>query len=140
MGEHGAGPGSRDGTIHVRIWIAAPRQRVFAALSEGRELMRWWPKDATTEPRIGGSIHLDWFPPASGGMDSRFDLFEQDVELAYPFYSERLHFRLCDENGGTTLDIHHRCSADAAVHVAQSWGFLTANLKAWIEHGFDLRS
>ncbi len=125
--------------ISDSIWIASPRQRVFAALTEASELKSWWPKDAISDARLTGQIELIWSKEPLNHMVSHFDVFDPGIELGYPFYSEYLCFSLQDEDAGTVVQIHHHCEADAAIHVAQSWGFLKANLKTWVEHGLDLR-
>jgi uncharacterized protein YndB with AHSA1/START domain len=120
------------------IWIAAPPARVFRALSEGDELGRWWPMAAEAEPRLHGKLVLVWF--SGDRLETRFDTFTAGSELSYAFYTERLRFDLVEKNGGTDVAIDHRCGPDAAIHVAQAWGFLKANLKTWVEHGIDLRT
>jgi len=135
----GAMPDQNHQSIRDTIWIAAPVPRVFLALTSGQELQQWWPKQAQTEPRLGGAIELHWFAPSSQRMLSRFAIFEANVQLGYAFYSQHLHFRLGEQAAGTKLEIDHACEAAEALHVAQSWGFLKANLKAWMEHGIDLR-
>jgi len=80
---------------------------------------------------------LIWFTEHK--LETAFGEFTPGRRVAYPFYSEWLSFALVEVNGGTDVNISHRCGADAAIHVAQSWGFLKANLKVWIEHGIDLR-
>lgn len=43
-----------------RIEIDAPPERVWRALTEARELERWFPLEARVEPGEGGSIFLSW--------------------------------------------------------------------------------
>lgn len=46
--------------IETEIEIAAPVEAVWKALTDARELARWFPLDAEVEPGPGGSIWLSW--------------------------------------------------------------------------------
>ena len=57
---------SRDGespAVAARVEIGAPPARVWQALSEERELMRWFALDARVRPGPGGSIRVSWGSP-----------------------------------------------------------------------------
>jgi uncharacterized protein YndB with AHSA1/START domain len=123
--------------IEDSITIKAAPERVFKALTDGDELGHWWPMSAVSDPRLGGKLKLTWFTDHS--MDTAFDVFDPPRKVAYPFYIERVEFELTPENGKTRVLIRHHCTKESEIHVAQSWGFLKANLKTWIEHGIDLR-
>ena len=123
--------------IRDSIWIQAPPARVFRALTEGEELARWWPKTAQSEARSGGKLHMAWFD--GGEMSTTFSEWTPNERVGYPFYSERLRFELCEKGQGTDLVIVHHCGHEDSIHIAQSWGFLKANLKSVIESGRDLR-
>ena len=126
-----------DCVIEDSIWIRATPERVFNALTVGAEIARWWPKDAEAQPELGGKLILTWFTDHK--LKTAFSTFVPAKEVSYPFYTEKLSFSLRPENDGTELKIVHHCGHDAAIHIAQSWGFLKANLKSVIEHNIDLR-
>ena len=123
--------------IRDSIWIQAPPARVFRALTEGAELAMWWPKAAHSEARSGGKLHMTWFD--GGEMSTTFSEWTPNELVGYPFYSERLRFELRENKQGTDLAIVHQCGHEDSIHIAQSWGFLKANLKSVIESGRDLR-
>ncbi len=123
--------------IEDSIVILAPPQQVFSALSDGGKLSQWWPKSAESEPRLGGRLALTWF--TDGTMVTAFDRFVPGRALGFAFGPERIDFMLEAKGAGTIFTVRHACSAQSAIHVAQCWGFLKANLKSWIEHGRDLR-
>jgi len=125
-----------DGRIEDDVWIAAPPGIVFTALTEGPMLASWWPKSAESDPRAGGRLAMTWF--SGDQVETRFETFKPGEEVSFPFYSEHVSFALSPDKGGTRLRIAHRCGAEA-IHVAQSWGFLKANLKVFLEMGLDLR-
>jgi hypothetical protein len=124
--------------IEDSILIAAPAERVFTALSDGVELSHWWPKMAESDARLGGRLVLTWFTGST--MNTAFDRFDTGCALGFPFGPERIDFLLAARSSGTDFVVRHACSMLTAVHVAQCWGFLKANLKCWIEHGVDLRT
>lgn len=123
--------------IRDSIWIQAPPSRVFRALTEGGELASWWPKAAFSEAKPGGGLVLTWFD--GGELATTIREWQENRAVGYPFYAEQLRFELREKGEGTTLDILHHCAPEASLHVAQSWGFLKANLKSVIETGYDLR-
>ena len=43
-----------------QVTIDATPERVWAALTEARELVRWFPLDARVEPGPGGSVFMSW--------------------------------------------------------------------------------
>ncbi len=48
------------------LLIAAPPDEVWRALTDARELTRWFPVEARVEPGVGGSIWISWGEGASG--------------------------------------------------------------------------
>ena len=49
-------------TIVKEIEVAAPLEVVWKALTDGTELARWFPLEASFEPRVGGNVRLSWGP------------------------------------------------------------------------------
>jgi uncharacterized protein YndB with AHSA1/START domain len=43
-----------------RFEVAAPTEAVWAAITEGEELTRWFCQEASCEPGLGGLQHIDW--------------------------------------------------------------------------------
>jgi uncharacterized protein YndB with AHSA1/START domain len=46
--------------------VAAPVESVWKAITEGEELTRWFCQHATSEPKLGGEIQVDWGGGAKG--------------------------------------------------------------------------
>lgn len=118
-------------------FIKAPAERVFTFLTVGSELAKWWPMAAESEPKAGGKLVLVWF--GENKLTTKFDTFVEGQAVAFAFYTESVAFDLKAEDEGTEWKVVHRCSTESCIHVAQSWGFLAANLKSVIETGYDLR-
>jgi uncharacterized protein YndB with AHSA1/START domain len=49
-------------TIVKEIEVAAPLETVWKALTDGTELARWFPLEASVEPGVGGNVKLSWGP------------------------------------------------------------------------------
>jgi uncharacterized protein YndB with AHSA1/START domain len=123
--------------VRDEVWIAHPPARVYRALTDSAELARWWPREAVSDPRAEGRLVFTWF--SGDRLETRYERLVPDREVAFPFASERVAFELAAEGAGTRLRIVHECGTDDSIHIAQSWGFLKANLKAYLEAGLDLR-
>ena len=65
--------------IEASIDIAAPADRVWRALTEARELTRWFPLEARVVPGVGGSMYWGWGDGWSG--ESRITAWEPDRRL-----------------------------------------------------------
>lgn len=127
-----------DRVIEDDVWIACSPESAFEALTDAAELARWWPREAVSEPRAGGRLLFTW---ASGEiLATRFDRFEPGRAVSFAFGPERVTLEVEPEGGGTRFRVRHECPAADAIHVAQAWGFLKANLKARIEANLDLRT
>lgn len=48
------------GIIEKRVLIEAPPAIIFQALTEAKDLIRWFCDRATSEPRIGGELKAYW--------------------------------------------------------------------------------
>jgi uncharacterized protein YndB with AHSA1/START domain len=49
-------------TIVKEVEVAAPLEAVWKALTDGTELGRWFPLEATVEAGVGGKVRLSWGP------------------------------------------------------------------------------
>jgi uncharacterized protein YndB with AHSA1/START domain len=69
--------------IERTIEINAPAEKVWKALTDAQELMRWFPLDARVTPGKGGTIYFSWGPPYEG---------ENEIQIWEPNH----HIRLTD--------------------------------------------
>jgi uncharacterized protein YndB with AHSA1/START domain len=65
--------------VDTTVEIAAPVASVWKAISEARELERWFPLQARVTPGPGGEVFLSWGAPWEGG--SRIDAWEPERRL-----------------------------------------------------------
>jgi uncharacterized protein YndB with AHSA1/START domain len=77
---------SKDRTIDVTFEIAAPPEAVWKALTEARELERWFPLQSRVTPGKGGEIVLSWGPPWEG--KGTIEIWEPGKHLrtTWPFH------------------------------------------------------
>ena len=138
--------------IVQEIAIDAPRQRVFRALTDARELERWWTTRARSEPESGGAFRYAWTFPNAPERDhvqeGEYSTVEASERIAYPWKAgtvpTRVDFTLKDSGGGTTVRLSHSGwldGMDGAYEAhAQGWGFFLGNLKSFLEAGLDRRA
>jgi uncharacterized protein YndB with AHSA1/START domain len=48
------------------VEIAAPIDEVWKALTDGKEMARWFPREARVTPGVGGKIFISWGPAFEG--------------------------------------------------------------------------
>jgi uncharacterized protein YndB with AHSA1/START domain len=63
------------------IEIGAPAERVFELWTSPEELIKWWPDAVELEPRVGGSVKLEF--EGRGDVWGEFTRFEPPHALAF---------------------------------------------------------
>jgi len=144
---------AKPGAVRQSYQLAAPPARVFSALTDPKELKRWFVAKAVVTPRKGGSYRLDW----GGGYAMRGKIIAIEppkllrlrwidrLEGAKVFETEA-RFTLVKRGKGTLLSIEHRGFKSGKkwvqLHggVASGWAYYLLNLKSVLDHGTDLRS
>lgn len=89
-------------SIEMALEIAAPTDAVWRALTDAKELVRWFPLKADVEPRVGGRYWLSWEGQYEG--EHRIEIFEPERHLrtTWPRATK-------DEEGGPTeLSVDYR--------------------------------
>jgi uncharacterized protein YndB with AHSA1/START domain len=66
-------------TIDVSLEIDAPTGVVWKALTDAKELVRWFPLKAEVEPRVGGRYWMSWEGEFEG--ESRIEILEPERHL-----------------------------------------------------------
>lgn len=134
------------------VIIKSSQATVFKALTDAKELIRWFPSRAESDPRAGGALKLYWdFTDASqnGSQEGEYVEVTPKTMLSYTWNAEGIptlvSFKLSEANGETTLDLDHASLQEDADlnklregHINQ-WMFFLMNLKGYLEAGMDLR-
>lgn len=107
--------------LEFRSQVAAPPDRVFAALTEGRHLSGWFCDHAESQPTNGGRLILSWAREGSTEEPflGRWVVFETNLACAYEGghpgypdgYAGRVGFEMVGLLDGTMLVTRHRLPA-----------------------------
>jgi uncharacterized protein YndB with AHSA1/START domain len=135
-------------TIEVSLEIDAPSGEVWKALTDAKELVRWFPLEAEIEPRPGGRYWMSWGGEYEG--ESRIEIFEPErqlrttmpsmtkkdgrpVELAVDYHLEgrggRTVLRLVHSGFGRGADWDGEYDA-----IRTGWTFELRSLRHYLEH------
>jgi uncharacterized protein YndB with AHSA1/START domain len=90
--------------IYKDVFLLAARDQVWAALTEPRELERWFANDVEVDLRLGGEITFRW----RNGEARRATVTEVEPEerLVFEWDNEgEVEFTLEDEADGTRLTV-----------------------------------
>lgn len=100
----------RERVIETTLEIAAPVDAVWKAITDARELERWFPLRARVTPGVGGEVFMSWGPPWEGG--SRIEVWEEGRRLRTRGFLEhgdasRVEYTLEARGGKTVLRLVH---------------------------------
>lgn len=127
--------------IEREVFVDAPPDVVWRALTEAGELTRWFAVDARVRPGVGGSLWLSWgegmegeTPITAWEPGRRFESTQErgPVRLAVDFHIEAT-------GGGTVVRLVHSGFGDAAdwddeFHMtAGGWSYFLAHLRWYLE-------
>jgi uncharacterized protein YndB with AHSA1/START domain len=101
--------------IRKEVSIDVAREQVWAALTEAKQLKRWFPtKDARVDLRPGGELYLEWEEASAAGV---FDEIDPPNRLVYRWHpagddhpATTVEFTLADtdDGAGTRLTVVER--------------------------------
>ena len=132
-------------SVVKEVFVAATPDQVWQALTDARELARWFPVEARVEPGVGGSIWISWGEGAGGEAPitawepgRRLEWTEQrgPVKIA-------VDFQLTAQAGGTLVRLVQSGFGDGPewddeFHMVQGgWAYFMAHLQWYLErhHG-----
>ena len=107
--------------LEFRTELSAPPDRIFAALTEGSHLARWFCDQADSAAGAGGRMSLRWTRPGSSAQafEGRWVVFQRPVSCAYEGghagypdgYAGRAGFEIASLGPGAVLITRHRLPA-----------------------------
>jgi uncharacterized protein YndB with AHSA1/START domain len=144
-------------TIQQTYTIASSREKVFNALTDPKELTRWWMSKSLSDPRAGGSFEYNWEfddPTRNGKQMGKYQEVVPNQKLIYSWeagdnggvHNTTVEFTLHDAPEGTLLELDHAGYKSGGdwdqiyEMTAQAWGFFLGNLKGYLENGEDNRA
>lgn len=129
-------------TVEREIVLAAPPAAVWRALTDARELTRWFPLDARVTPGAGGSIWMSWQELYEA--ESRIDVWlpERHLRFGFPAHAPMLlatDYYLEGRGGGTVLRVVTSGFGEGAEWdsmyggVSRGWDFELLGLRHYLE-------
>ena len=131
----------------VKVDIKAAPRKVFQAWTDQRKIVKWFVEKAIIEPKKNGRLYLEWL--TCDKSDDKIIAVRQDSLFHFPFgpNGEQVKVKFKKVKGGTVCEIHQfnmktgpRDKVYWHMGCKNGWTFFLANLKAYLEHGIDLRS
>lgn len=131
------------GSVKRSIWIDAPLDKVWRALTEKQELLRWYTWDCEIDFREGGTgkYNHGWGAWSSGTFE---DIVEKERFVLRTDDNSRTITTLTPENNGVTVTIEYQIPGLENEHtMKENMAFGTyqfmKNLKSVLENDRDLR-
>lgn len=130
--------------IVKELTIATPPKRVFAALTQQGEIVKWWAEEAQMKPEVGSLAEFRFKPPA-GVL--HFEIAELDEESKVRWISRKglpqwtgtsVIWQLTPIENGTKLVFTHDGFAQVDGVYEQSrtnWEYFLTSLKSYLETG-----
>ena len=133
--------------FNLRVAVKAAPSKVFNAWINSKEICKWFAYDAVVEPKKGGIFRLtdlygnSWeltFLEVRKNSKIHFTFGMNDEQVIIGFKKSGSHtiVELNQFNMKTTPN--HKW--DTHMEQKVGWTFFLTNLKAYLEHGIDLRS
>jgi len=128
-------------SIEKELYIEAPPEVVWRALTEAAELTRWFPVEAAVEPGEGGTIRLSWGEGAEGTAPIHLWNPKRSVGWREQYGSVVLavEYHIEARGGGTVLRLVHSGFAatsdwDEQFHMVDGgWSYFLENLRLYLE-------
>lgn len=137
-------------TIEITKQIDAAPEKVFRALTDADELVRWFPSSAESDPRTGGEYVLRFeFEDESRNHTyaGQYEDATPNERLRYPWkgqFETTVEFKLRQADGGTELTLVHSGWTEEAAESRQmheqGWTFFLDNLERYLTAGEDQRA
>lgn len=139
--------------VTCEIFIAAPRERVFQALTDPKQAVQWWGQNDryhltqfNIEARVGGKWSTSGGSVKMGDIDIHGEVLELDPprRLSYTWISSWMPktttvvWELENQNGGTFVKLTHTGFAGSAEHAnahSIGWNLVLGWLQGYAERG-----
>lgn len=139
--------------IQQSITVNETREKVFEALTDAEELMRWFPSEVESDPRPGGTFRYEWkFQDESqnGLQEGEYLEVKENERIRYPWeagpLATEVEIDLSKTDAGTRVDLRHSGwepdpeSQEIREMHGRVWGGYLNNLKLYLEEGRDQRA
>jgi uncharacterized protein YndB with AHSA1/START domain len=127
-------------SVEGEIRIDASPERVWQALIEAEELMRWFPLDARVEPGEGGSIFMSWRNEFAASMEIQAWDPPRHLQTSWSFHegeqpAQATDYRIDGSGGTTTLRV-----VTSGFPLDASWdGWVEGTTRGWAFELYSLK-
>ena len=130
-----------------KIEIEVSPEKVFKAWTDPKMIVKWFVVKAVIEPRKNGHLYFEWL--AGDKLDTRILAIRRPTKLVFPFGSkgEKVAVSIRKKGKGSLVELHQydlkttpKDRVQMHLGCREGWAFFLTNLKAFLEHGVDLRS
>ena len=130
--------------IRHRVGIIAPKEQVYNALATVEGLSRWWTRDASGDPAVGGKLAFRFGQPEPAAVMEVTELAPGQrvawrcVEGAAEWVGTSFTFDLSGSDGETVVRFTQagwREPVEFMHHCSTKWAYFLLGLKAGLEGG-----
>jgi uncharacterized protein YndB with AHSA1/START domain len=139
--------------VRCEVFISAPRERVFEALTDPKQAVQWWGQsdryhltEFNIDPRVGGKWSTSGGSVNMGDINVHGEVLELDrpCRLAYTWISSWLPktttvvWELENQSGGTIVKVTHTGFDGNAEHTDAhgiGWNLVLSWLQGYVERG-----
>lgn len=123
-------------TIQWAVHLKCSPDTVYAALDSADARARFWAESADEHDGVIRFLFINGLR-----HDARIIRKQPPVEWSIEYFGGRCTFALTDDTqGGTDLTLTHDVGLDEWAEVSAGWLNVLLPLKAWVQHGIDLRN
>jgi len=138
--------------VEQEYYYEASPQKVFAALTKPKKLVRWFLNDAKIKPKEGSGYTFTWEGGTSHTGKVKKVVPDRTLILTWPdrikgkLYETEVTFALRRKGDGTILKVTHTGFKEGDDWVSlygaieSGWAYFLMNLKSLLSEGVDLRS
>lgn len=131
----------------LRIVINASPDKIFKAWTDEKIITKWFPIKAVIEPKKNGRIYFEWIGDVKHDAKVREVVKNKKFVFDFGNHGELVAVKIKKSGSAAILELRQynmRTTPKSKVNMhmgcKQGWTFFMANLKAYLEHGIDLRS
>ncbi len=130
----------------LRIAIKASPAKLFRAWTHAKTVSAWFTEKTEMVPKTGGRVYFEW--AAGDKFETNFISVVKNRRIIFPFGTkgEEVEVKFRKDGRGSICELHQynmptspKSKWEMHRGCLQGWTFFLANLKAYLEHGVDLR-
>jgi uncharacterized protein YndB with AHSA1/START domain len=132
---------SKQFVIKQSYYFEAPPERVFRALTDSKDLVKWLLVKAEVDLRKGGDYSFENL--LGTHWTGKVISLEKNKAVSFSWIANTtVMFEVTKKGDGTLLKLRHTGLEDPELFakISQGWAYYLTNLKSVLDHDTDLRS